>query len=312
MKLRWIALLTLILVGSVSAGEPGLVKITGDRVSLRAAPEINAVLIDRAMSGDLLVLKDNSEKEWIGVAPPGDVDVWVHSDYVRDDTVMPARLNVRSGPSLNHGVVGEVQRGNSLTVRGEAGDWLRIAPPETTVVWVSRKYTDVVEVSKKPVTLIRVEPTPEPVAAELVKPEPVVIVEVVQKSEAMPELVFKERVSESVQIVETVAQPEINEVMVAAAQTLKLPTTLIPDPNKEQGVEESFSGILRSMDGVLSMLVDRDVEQISVCYVRGNAEQMKAYADLPLAITGKAYWAVDLDLPVLVPVKIQILSQPEE
>lgn len=309
MKNYMVALFTLILAGSVNAEEPGMVKITGDRVSLRAAPDINAVLIDRAMSGDLLTLKDDSNAEWVGVAPPGDVDVWVHSKYIEDGTVVPARLNVRSGPSLNHGVVGEVRRDDVLTVRGEVAEWLRIAPPETTVIWVSRKYAEVIGAPRKPVTMIRVEPAPEPEAAEMVKSEPVVIVEVVQKPEPSAEI--EEDVSESVQIVETVNQPEVNEVMVAAARTLKLPTTLVPDPDKEQGIEESFSGILRSTDGILSMLVDRDVEQVVVCYVRGNAAQMKAYADLPLRISGKAYWAVDLDMPVIVPVKIQILSQSQ-
>lgn len=307
MKTNWIALLALILAGSVSAGESGMVKITGDRVSLRAAPEVNSVLIDRAMSGDLLMLMDNANSEWIGVAPSGDVDVWVHSEYIEGDRVIPARLNVRSGPSLNHGVVAEVQRGDTLTVRGEAGGWLRIAPPDNTVVWVSREYADVIGAPPKPVTLIRVEPQSEPAAAELVKTEPVVMVELVQKTEAArvvetPEL-------EPIQVVKTVVQPEINEVMVAAAQTMKLPTTLIPDPDKAQGVEKSFSGILRSTEGSLSVLVDRGAEQVTVCYVRGNAAQMKSYADLPLTIIGKAYWAVDLDLPVLVPVKIQILNQ---
>jgi len=306
MKNVWIVLSALIVAGSVCADEPGMVKITGDRVSLRAAPELNAVLVDRAMSGDLLMLKDNSQSNWVGVTPPGDVDVWVNSEYIREDKVMPARLNVRSGPSLNHEVVGEVQQGDLLTVRGEAGGWQRIAPPKTAVVWVSRKYAEVIGAIPPPVILIRVEPSSEPVAAEMVKPEPVVIV--VQK--AMPSPVVEEQVPDAVQIVKTVSQPEVNEVMVAVAQTLKLPTTLIIDPNKEQGMEELFSGILRSTEGVLCRLVDRNVQQVTVCYVRGNMAQMKAYADLPLAITGKAYWAVDLDMPVIVPVKIQILSQP--
>jgi len=306
MKNYMVALLTLILAGSVNADEPGMVKITGDRVSLRAAPDMNAVLMDRAMSGDLLVLKDNSNADWVGVVPPSDVDVWVCSKYIEDGAVLPARLNVRSGPSLNHGVVGEVQRGDTLTVRGEAAEWLRIAPPETTVVWVSRKYAEVIGALRKPVTMIRVEPASEPEAAEMVKSEPVVIVNAVQKP--TPSTKIEEDIHGSVQIVETIDQPEVNEVMVAAARTLKLPTTLVPDPDKAQGTKESFSGILRSTDGILSMLVSRDVEPVVVCYVRGNAAQMKAYADLPLRISGRAYWAIGLNMPVIVPVKIQILS----
>lgn len=312
MKKSWIALSALILAGSASAGEPEMVKITGDRVSLRVAPEINAGLIDRAMSGDLLMLRDDLNPEWIGVAPPEDVDVWVHSEFIAGDQVIPARLNIRYGPSLNHGVVGVVSKGDTLTVRGEAGGWLRIAPPESTVVWVSRKYADVIGAPQRPTTVIRVEPMLEPVAAEMVKIEPVVIVEDVSTPESGLEPAITGRNSGSVQIVETVFQPEINEVMVTATQSLELLDTLVPDPDKVQGVEESFSGILRPSTGVLSMLVSLNAGQSTVCYVRGNAAQMKAYAGLPLKITGKAYRAVGLDMPILVPVKIQILSRSKD
>ncbi len=295
MKRLWIGLVILTLVVSVSAVNEVKVKVMGDRVSLRAAPEINSLLLERAMFGDLLVLKDNSKKEWLGVAPPYSMDVWVKRDYIQDDKVMPGRLNIRSGPSLNHGVVGVVKRGDTLTVRGEADSWLRIAPPATTVVWVSRKYSKILGAVNEQVVVINVEPAPEPEAVEV--SEPVVIIEVVEDAP-------KEAV-----VVLTVVQPEINQMMVAAAEVSQLPGTLVPDPKKDQGMEESFSGMLMPAEGLLSKLVDVGVGEITVCYVRGNASQMRTLEGAALTITGKAYWALDLDMPFIRPVKIQVLPK---
>lgn len=118
------------------------VKVTGDRVSLRAAPDTNAVLLDRAMTGDELILKNNSNPDWVGVLPPEVIDLWVSSEFVSSNTVLPEVLNIRSGPSLSHHAVGSAQKGEFLKVRGEISQWLKIAPTSNTVVWISRKYVE--------------------------------------------------------------------------------------------------------------------------------------------------------------------------
>ena len=118
------------------------VKVTGERVSLRAVPDTNAVLMGRAMLGDELVLKDNSKPDWVGVFPPETIDFWVSSEFVSNKTVQTELLNVRSGPSLSHSVVGTASSGTVLNVRGELSQWLKIAPTSNTVVWISRKYVD--------------------------------------------------------------------------------------------------------------------------------------------------------------------------
>jgi uncharacterized protein YgiM (DUF1202 family) len=118
------------------------VKVTGERVSLRAVPDTNAVLLGRAMLGDELVLKDNNKPDWVGVFPPETVDFWVSSEFVSNKTVQTELLNVRSGPSLSHSVVGTASSGTVLNVRGELSQWLKIAPTSNTVIWISRKYVD--------------------------------------------------------------------------------------------------------------------------------------------------------------------------
>jgi uncharacterized protein YgiM (DUF1202 family) len=130
------------LSAAVYAQESVKIKVTGERVSLRAVPDTNAVLMGRAMLGDELVLKDNNKPDWVGVFPPETIDFWVSSEFVSNKTVQTELLNVRSGPSLSHSVVGTASSGTVLSVRGELSQWLKIAPTSNTVIWISRKYVD--------------------------------------------------------------------------------------------------------------------------------------------------------------------------
>jgi len=284
------------------------VTVTGDRVSLRASPELNAVLMARAALHDLLVLTDNSNPDWVGVRPPDSIDLWVDRDFVQGGVVLPAKLNIRSGPSLSHEVVGVVERGDKLTVRGNLDGWIKIAPPGGTTVWISRKYTDISsDTPRVPVTepmLITVEPgTPEP------PKEPVILITVESPKPVVAEVVEPEAAEEEIkQAVRTVMQPVINEILIAATALPDLPETLKPAPDKEQGVAEQFSGVLRPANAILYKLVDPKFERIVICYVRGNRAQMETYAGHLLSLSGKAYWAAGLEPPFLVPEKIEVLS----
>ena len=248
------------------------VKVTGDRVSLRAAPDTNAVLLDRAMLGDKLILKDNSNPDWVGILPPESIDLWVNNEFVSSsNTVVPKLLNIRSGPSLSHHTVGTADQGDILTVRGEAGGWTKIAPTSNSVVWISRKYVE----------------APKPVV--VVEPKPAEAAVLIQETQT---------------VAQVVAEPTVQDVMTAASTATE--QKLMADPAKEQGVEGTYSGILQPADGLLYKLVDDHFTDVVVCYVRGNSEQMKTFSDMKLEITGKTYWAAGKDLPVVVPVKIKL------
>lgn len=136
------------------------VKVTGDRVSLRAKPDINSEMLDRAMRGEELVLLGKTN-EWVAVQAPDSLDFWVSGQYVVNGVVVPERLNVRSGPSQNYSVVYVASKGETLSLRGEFNDWINIAPPAGSRVWISREYAEIIEPANP-------EPEPEP------EPEPVV------------------------------------------------------------------------------------------------------------------------------------------
>jgi uncharacterized protein YgiM (DUF1202 family) len=261
----------IVLTASAYAQEAVKIKVTGDRVSLRAVPDTNAVLLSKAMLGDELLLRDNNNPEWVGVLPPETIDLWVSSEFVSNKTVRTELLNIRSGPSLSHSVVGTASSGTVLNVRGEIAQWLKIAPTSNTTVWISRKYAD---------------------APGVVMIEPVVAPMPMQETQTVVQ-------------VQAVAGTAVQEVMtsISAAPEKKL----VEDSSKPQGVEGMYYGVLRPFDGTLYQLVDDHFTDITVCYVRGNEAQMKTFTGMRIQITGKVYWIKGMDLPVVIkPARIKL------
>jgi uncharacterized protein YgiM (DUF1202 family) len=325
MKKIGFAFLALTLTGAALAANDRTVAVTGDRVSLRAAPKLTAVLLTRTALNDSLVLVDNSNPKWVGVRPPDTVDFWINGDYVQEGVVLPAQLNIRSGPSLSHEVVGVVQRGDKLTIRGTLRDWIRIAPPAETTAWISRKYTDLKgkeePVSSEEPVLITVDPaepvvSKEPVIQIIVESPKVIVAEVIESVEAPVVELPKVVVADVVEPIETnedgtktVMLPVFNEILIAGSDMAELPEALAPDSTKEQGVLGTFSGVLQPASAILYKLVDPTLEPTVVCYVRGNLEQMGAYVGSSLTLSGPTYWAAGLDKPFLVPEQIKVLQK---
>jgi uncharacterized protein YraI len=276
------------------------VRVTGDRVSLRAEPDLDAVLLGRAMTGEVFALRDNANPSWVGVQSPAGVDVWVSAEFVSNSIVQPELLNIRSGPSLSHSVVGLAQQGETLTVRGEIAGWLRIAPTSNTLVWISRDYVQappptgvvaavVSAVSEKPPTAPQISievvspPTPAPVAATSPpKPAPAA--------------------SSSPAVQPPAVDPAVQEVMttLSAGKQKKL----VADPLKKQGTLATMTGVLTPDAGILYKLVDENFSDVDICYIRGNQTQMKVFSGKKLEISGRLYWAKGVAVPVLVPLRI--------
>lgn len=162
-------LLLLLGVASIGVAETNdvvKVRVTGDRVSLRALPSTDGELLDRAMRGEEMIYFE-ATNGWAAVQAPDSLNFWVSGEFIQNGIVQPEKLNVRSGPSLNYNVVVVVKKGDSLSVRGEFNDWLKIAPPEGSRVWISADFVEKIEPPKpEPVVEPEPEPEPEPVVEE--------------------------------------------------------------------------------------------------------------------------------------------------
>jgi hypothetical protein len=247
-------------------GEVMKIKVLGDRVSLRVNPDLNSELLDRAMRGEELVFLGKTNG-WVAVQAPASLDFWVAGQYVQNGTVQPDKLNVRSGPSQNYSVVCVVNKGDSLALRGEFNEWLKIAPPAGSRVWISEEYAELVEPPRpepEPAPVVVVEPEPEP------KPKPVV---------TAPKL----------------TEEELN------------PLVLVLDKTRQQGVYDEIPGVLRRANPGLYklVLIVGDIEE-PICLVRGKEAQMESYLNRAMLIKGNTFWAKGVDLPIIQPVKIHL------
>ena len=263
-----ILLLSSVVMATAQTNDVTKVRVTGDRVSLRVKPDLNAELLDRAMLDDELVFLGKTNG-WVAVQAPDTIDLWVSGQYVHKGTAQPAKLNVRSGPSPNYSVVCVVNKGDSLTLRGEFNEWLKIAPPAGSRVWISEDYAEVIEPPPP-------EPEPEPAPAVVVEPEP----------EPEPEPV--------------VEAPKPTE------EELK-PLVLVLDKTKQQGVYDEIPGVLRRANPGLYklVLIVGDMEE-PICLVRGKEAQMERYLNRAMLIKGNMFWAKGIDIPILQPSKIHL------
>lgn len=111
--------------------------VTGARVNIRAGAGLDHKIVTMAVRGDRLDARTIGS-EWVEVAPPADMEFWIHRDFVDGDRVVGNDVNVRSGPSIRDVTLARLPRGEQVNVRSEAGPWLLIAAPRDVSLWISR------------------------------------------------------------------------------------------------------------------------------------------------------------------------------
>lgn len=153
-----------------AASAENYVVVKGERVNLRAAPAPEAEVVGQVSTPDRLVLQGSLADPWVKVTPPDRVDLWIFAELVTDGKVNVNKAQVRAGAGLNYHAVGQLQRGDAVTVRGKFGDWLKIAPVPTAAVYVTNCY---VEACAPPPAPAPTSPAPAPtVAATVADPKP--------------------------------------------------------------------------------------------------------------------------------------------
>lgn len=177
---RLVLLLATASIAVAQTNDVTKIKVTGDRVSLRAQPNLEGELLDRAMRGEEMVYFEKTNG-WVAVQAPDSLNFWVAAEFIEDGVVQPKKLNVRSGPSRNYNVVAVVERDQVLSLRGEFNEWLKIAPPIGSRVWISADYVERIEPPKPKAVVVEPIVEPEPVAIEEPKvkskePAPVMLV----------------------------------------------------------------------------------------------------------------------------------------
>jgi len=263
-------------------------RVTANNVNLRAGPDLRAEVVSQASEDDIL-MAGRVKDEWVQIQPPPDVSFWVYGELVKRSEVAVSRLQVRSGRGINYRSVSKLNKGTQLDIRGIKGEWLKIAPPKGSSLWISRKYVE--------------EFVEEPVVKTIVKP-------VIEKKPVKPVI---EKKSEPPVKITTPAKPEAT-VRDVKGGTWTLPPSLSDKKlvaAKEQGKQVNCFGVLRPAGFVWRRpskfrLVKHDEhgDAVTICYVLGDKEELEALSGNKIAIYGHEYWVQGVKYPVVYPNRI--------
>ena len=270
------------------------VKVVGQRVNLRAKADLQAEVVGQIADGEFMTAK-SFQDDWVEVMPPESVDLWVHREFIKDNQVMAPKLYVRGGPGINYTIVGTLQRGDTITPKGDFGEWIKIVPPTVCSLWVNRTYVQVVQPEKTWNILAQKSPPPTAV--------------------------------KTLPVVENVAEaPDIYTPPVATA-TLKTSVPPVQGPSQPQAITNTPSdlaliplagqGRIVQRDGILRLsglvwgrpsrfrLVRYQGSRIEmICYVKGNSSQLNELLGQRLLIRGREYWVQGAKYPVVLPDEI--------
>ncbi len=269
------------------------VKVVGQRVNLRAKADLQAEVVGQIADGEYLSAR-SFQDDWVEVAPPDSVELWVHREFIKDNQVTAPKLYVRGGPGINYTVVGTLVRGDTIIPKGDFGEWIKIVPPSVCSLWVNRSYIQVLQPEKAKLAVAE-KSAPQPAARE-------------GAAAAFADAEAPDIYTPPVAVVAPkapVAQPPQQQQ--ASTNT---PSDLALIPLAGQGKIVQRDGILR-LSGLVwgrpsrFRLVRYEGNRIEmICYVRGNSSQLNDLLGQRLLLRGREYWVQGVKYPVVVPDEI--------
>jgi uncharacterized protein YgiM (DUF1202 family) len=142
---------TALVLGSMSLawGDTFVGEVRSDGAAIRAGGSMAHFVVAKLDNGaKLVVVKQLGD--WFVVRIPKDVPVYVSTKWVRKEAgdsgvVTGDRVNLRATPDTKYAALGETGRGTVVKILGEAGEWMKIVPPDTAVGWVYKTYLHRVE-----------------------------------------------------------------------------------------------------------------------------------------------------------------------
>jgi uncharacterized protein YgiM (DUF1202 family) len=291
-------------------------------VNLRAKPSMSAEVVAQVSAPEKLTVK-SIDGEWAEVVPPSYADLWVLSDYVKNDVIQcNTRVNVRAGAGINFNIVGHLTNGEPITVRGTHADWIRIAPPPGASLWIARAMLEiepagpVEKAEAAAVETASAASTTEtaPVPTQTVETESALAQATAETPAAIPPSASVPPTPspdpEPTPAPEPIRRPPSQPTYTAPA-TIKPPADLALHPGKPQGVWRQYEGVLRPRNFIFGapsryrLAHDIDGTEYTICHVRGNEAQLRALLNRRMVISGREYWVKRPDThPVLVPERI--------
>lgn len=280
----------------VQAGE---VRVTADRVNLRAEPDLHVEVVAQVNEGDLLT-EFSRQGEWVEVSAPESAAVWVYGELLRDGAVSVSRLNVRGGPGINYKPLGQLERGTKVVIRETLGEWVQIVPTPQVRLWISSQYVEAVEPDSR-----KMPAKQDPVPVEKETPQKTAPPAVVPAEETVA---AAEEVSGVDSPVETIDEEPAVPVEPAGKPSgqpaLKTDSSTSPPTrpmitSEEQGRLVQLSGYLLRVTPQWMVwvaprfrLLGRDElnRSTTLCHLEGRLDRLEKYAGRNVTVSGHRYW----------------------
>ncbi|HHV59871.1 MAG TPA: SH3 domain-containing protein [Clostridiaceae bacterium] len=124
--------------------------VTADVLNFRESPSLDAKILMQLLEGTEVQVTGYKDG-WYNIVYE-DVAGWVFGEYldVVDEPYMigvmiASDVNVRSGPSTDHYVVGSLDKGDEIKITGRSGNWYSIKYEDGLDAWVFGDYVRVVD-----------------------------------------------------------------------------------------------------------------------------------------------------------------------
>ena len=134
-----------------AAGESYLFvgEVTGDNVNVRSAPSLNAYVCTKVHRPTQVKVLDR-QQGWLKISPPAGCFSMISKQWVQLDaggstgTVLGNNVLVRAGGDLRSSNFQEhlksLNKGDKVSIEGDAGEFYRIAAPSGVGFWISADY----------------------------------------------------------------------------------------------------------------------------------------------------------------------------
>ena len=299
------------------------VRVTADNVNLRAKALLTSEVVVQARYDERLSAFEIGE-EWVEVAAPAAADLWVTKSFVQmpANTIGANRVNVRAGPGINYNVVCTLALGDVVEPRGEeVAEWLKIAPPASARLWISREYVEILSGDAPAVapaepaeSTANVAESPAPTGSD--EPKKADKAAKKRKSKAKdPEAEAPEiPAMPPADLPTPIVAPSVPEKDVALREIpVPAPADLKLIPLEGQGRLTDVEGELRAAPLIneaptrYRVVRWQDNRWQILCHVYGEASKFRSLQDKRVALKGRQYWIQGAAAPVLVPDQVQEL-----
>jgi uncharacterized protein YgiM (DUF1202 family) len=130
---------------------PGPAVVEANNVNVRGQSKLKSEIVTRLTNGQpVMVIEEithnnsgaDEPSAWAKIVLPPGAHVWVNTAYLdpTNKTVLPKKLNLRSGPAERFSVIGTLQRGDSVKEVETKGDWTQIEAPTNAYAFVAAQY----------------------------------------------------------------------------------------------------------------------------------------------------------------------------